>query len=504
MAATNTTHTTNTSGATDASQAAQASRGSVAPASDVQGGVFSRELSPGERWYWIIDQLSTLNVCARVRIEGDVDAGALRDALGVLQQRHPRLRTAITEPEDGGPGGGPRFAPTGRPIPLREVHLSDLQPDRWAEEIDTREFTEPIDWRQGPLARAVLISHPGRVHDLLLTVPHVIADGTTALSLLRQWVRLAQDTAPPGPGRGPGRGPDLDLDGVGEGFEPFEALFPEPFRPLPPSEQADAGGQDSEGAAADGGGQDSGGGETQGGAVAGRLTPETFVPFAQRRTRMLHRSLSSEDLQRLTLACKREGATLHGVLAAALACAVARDAGAVPGEPFAVGSPLSLRDELARPVGLDEAGCFVSALHSVVAQDPGDLWTMARFIKDDLATRKKLGEQYGVFHLLAAQGPAGTADSEPFIRYFEEHGPFNFFVSNIGRFDFPDTAGTWRLSQAQFVGGISVVGYLGSSVTTSQGQLSWNFTYIDHAVSAQRAERIADDTLALVHAATNP
>ncbi|MFD6888684.1 condensation domain-containing protein [Streptomyces sp. NPDC059957] len=441
----------------------------------------SRELSPGERWYWIIDQLSTLNVCARVRIEGELSVERLRTALGALQDRHPQLRTAIADASSEQPGAGPQFVPTNRPIPLREVYLPSSEDARWAGEVDGHELTDPLDWRTGPLARAVVISGPQQIHDLILTVPHVIADGTTALSLLRQWVRLAAAPTETGPAAA-----SNDLFP-----EPFEALFPERFRvgSAPSGEQAadgsEAGGAEAEAAA----------------GKVGRLDPERFVPFDQRRTRMLHRSLSADTLDRLTLACKREGATLHGVLAAAMACAVARDAGAAPAARFAVGSPVSLRSELQRVVSEDEVGCFVSALHSVVSYQPDDLWSMARFIKDDLTGRKKLGEQYEVFSLLAAQGPAGVADSEGFIRYFEDHGPFNFFVSNIGRFDFPTELGDWQLSGAQFVGGISVVGYFGSSVSTSQGRLSWNFTHIDGAVSGERAERIVDDSLRMVIAA---
>ncbi|MEU2898422.1 phthiocerol/phthiodiolone dimycocerosyl transferase family protein [Streptomyces sp. NPDC001273] len=445
---------------------------------DIGGRVtMSRELSPGERWYWIIDQLSTLNVCARVRVEGDLTARTLRTALGALQDRHPQLRTAIAAPSPERPGEGPRFVPTDLPIPLREVLLTGSEDSRWASEVDGHELTDPLDRGSGPLARAVFIRGPEQIHDLILTVPHCIADGTTALSLLRQWVRLAAEPPAPGPATvAPGPVP-----------EPFEALFPEGFRTASraPSDGQPADAADTAPVADE----------------VGRLEPEEFVPFGRRRTRMLHRSLGSDALEGLARACKREGATLHGVLAAAMACAVAGDAGDGAPAHFAVGSPVSLRDELRRAVPEDEAGCFVSALHSVVRPRPDDLWSMARFIRDDIAARKKRGEQYEVFGLLAEQGPTGVADSEPFVRHFEEHGPFNFFVSNIGRFEFPTELGAWRLSGAQFVGGISVVGYFGSSVTTSQGRLSWNFTYIEGAVSRERAERLADESVRLVTAA---
>jgi hypothetical protein len=432
----------------------------------------SRALSPAERWYWIIDQLSTLNVCARVRIEGALSTEALTAARDALQARHPLLRLAISE---GVSGDGPRFVPTDNPIPLREVSLTRSDDTHWVREVDEHEFAKPIDWRSGPLARTVLIRQPGQIQDLLITVPHCIADGTTALALLRQWVRLAAE-------------PPASTLSVADGPVPpaVEALFPERYREmsgtLPDRDPTDA---DEPG-------------------VVGRLEPDHFVPFHLRRTRLLHRFLSSDVLDNLMLACKREGITLHGVLAAAMACAVARDAGAPPPTHFAVGSPVTFRDELDRPVAEDEVGCYVSAVHSVVPYRPDDLWSMARFINRDVTERRKRGEQYSVFSLLAHQGPTGVADSEPFVQFIEEHGSFNFFVSNIGRFDFPDTLGAWQLSGAQFVGGISVVGYFASSVSTSHGQLAWNFTYIDEAISRERAERLVDDSVATVLAVAAP
>lgn len=425
----------------------------------------SRALSPAERWYWIIDQLSTLNVCTRVRVEGELSTEALRGALSALQARHPLLRVAISEE-------GPRFVPTENPIPLREVRLNRPDDSRWVRELDGHEFVRRIDWRSGPLARATVISQPGQVHDLLFVIPHSIADGGTALALLRQWVRLAA-------------GQSLPVHGAVHEDVPVEDLFPARYRVTPGvlPDRAPAGGDES------------------GHGLTGRVEPDRFVPFHRRRTRLLHRFLDYDVLENLTLACKRNGVTLHGVFAAAMTCAVARDAGAPPGKHFAVGSPVSFRDELTRPVSEDEVGCFVSAVHSVVEYRPDDLWSMARFINQDIAERRRRGEQYAVFSLLANQGPAGVADCEPFVRFIEEHGSFNFYMSNLGRFDFPSTVGSWRLSGAQYTGDISVVGYFASAVLTCHGQLSWNFTYIDEAVSRERAERMVDDSVAAVLAA---
>jgi len=234
--------------------------------------------------------------------------------------------------------------------------------------------------------------------------------------------------------------------------------------------------------------------------AGGRLEAERFVPFDRRRTRLSHRSLSGEALTGLTRACRREGVTVHGVLAAAMVSAVARDTAEPAPGYFTIGSPIGFRDDLDPPVSEDEVGAYVSALPSSVRYEPDCLWEMARTISGDLAERRRRGEHFASATLLE-HGPAGVADSEPFVRFLEEHGPFNYFVSNIGRFDFPDRVGACRISGAQFVGGISVVGHFGASVSTSHGRLTMNFTHVEGAVSAARAERLADDSVDAVLAA---
>jgi hypothetical protein len=350
--------------------------------------------------------------------------------------------------------------PTDTPIPLREVVLTQPEDMGWLQELDGHELAEPIDWRQGPLARAVVVSQPGQVHDLLLTIPHCISDGTTVLALLRQWARLAAE---------PEAGQTVPSGSI---LSP-EDRFPARYRGTPDALPAVP--------------------ATTEGAAAHRLAPDRFVPFRQRRSRMLHRFLPSDALENLVLACKREDVTMHGVLAAAMVAAVARDAGTPTPEQLTIGSPIDFRNELDPPVSEDEVGSYVSALPAVVDYQPDDLWSMARSINRQLRESKQRGVHFLQPLLLADKGPAGVADSGPFVQFMEDHGPFNVFISNMGRFDFPDTLGTWRLSGAHVVGGISVIGYFASVVATSHDQLVWNFVYIDEATSRERAERLADD-----------
>ncbi|MBF8666239.1 hypothetical protein IRZ45_22110, partial [Pseudomonas aeruginosa] len=54
-----------------------------------------RPLSAVERWYWLSDQFSALNVISRVRVHGRLSIDDLRRGLDALQARHPLLRARI-------------------------------------------------------------------------------------------------------------------------------------------------------------------------------------------------------------------------------------------------------------------------------------------------------------------------------------------------------------------------------------------------------------------------
>ncbi|MBH9318882.1 hypothetical protein I5K77_16485 [Pseudomonas aeruginosa] len=60
-----------------------------------------RPLSAVERWYWLSDQFSALNVISRVRVHGRLSIDDLRRGLDALQARHPLLRGG-----GAAPGGG--------------------------------------------------------------------------------------------------------------------------------------------------------------------------------------------------------------------------------------------------------------------------------------------------------------------------------------------------------------------------------------------------------------
>ncbi|MFF3853971.1 hypothetical protein [Micromonospora sp. NPDC002575] len=467
-----------------------------------------RALSPLERWYWIADQVSPLNVIARVRVRGHLPPELLRAALDELQARHPLLRVAIATRPDG---RRPRFVPTDRPIPLRRVAPGPdgaggppvpdepADPDAgWLREVNERELADRVDWRAGPLCRAVVLpagppaattartGQPapagpgpaaGDAHDLILTLPHCVADGTTALSLLRQWIEYADRLAAQGwPGTG-GRTPGSAAPQREPALPPAERMFPRRFRGVTGALRL--------------------GGQLLRDLYAvrrhrpARVTPSRFVPFTERRSRLLHRTLTAEQVAALAQACRRERTTVHGALAAAMVLAVAAETGPPAPGHVAIGSPVDFRAALTPPVPERAVGAYVATVPSFVPYRPGaSLWQVARSISGDLAGRRQRGSHFAMVDLVRLSCPPSVAASGRFVELTERTGPVNLCLSNLGRYDFPDRIGAWRLAGAQFVAGLSVCGYFVATANTSHGELAWNFVHVSEAVPDDRAARL--------------
>ncbi|WP_306744695.1 SDR family NAD(P)-dependent oxidoreductase [Saccharothrix yanglingensis] len=431
-------------------------------------GEVRRSLSPMERWYWVCDQLSALNVVARVRVTGPCTTADLERAAETLVRRHPLLRVAVAaDPE-------PCFVPAARPrVPVRAVEAT--RPDQWEHEVDEVELATPLDWRTGPLIRVVHIGHGTDGHDVLLTASHVIADGTTALALLRELVEQAAD-----PSDTPPRAP----------LPPPEELLPARLNGLPRVAHLVALTLADQVAAAT--------------ARPRRLEPSTPVPPDGRRTRLLHRELDPATLTRLVDRCGAEGVTVHAALTAAMALAVAGEDGAGTPRPVTIGSPVDFRADLVPPVDPRDAGAYVATVPSHVRVEPDDLWATARGAQRDLRRRRRYHHHLALVSLLRFISPRSVGGSARVVAMIDRSGPGNVCLSNVGRVDFPDRTGVCALSGAQFVAGISVSGYLVAAVTTSHSALHWNFTHVADAVDRRRAGRLADRAVHALRSALQP
>jgi amino acid adenylation domain-containing protein len=137
-------------------------------------------LSFSQERLWFLDQLqpggAAYNIPAAVRIEGRLDAGALRRSLAEIARRHEVLRTSF--PERGGRPAAV-VARAWEP-PLPEIDLTGRASGGREERARTfaaEEARRPFDLAAGPLLRAALGRLAGDDHVLALTFHHMVFDG---------------------------------------------------------------------------------------------------------------------------------------------------------------------------------------------------------------------------------------------------------------------------------------------------------------------------------------
>jgi hypothetical protein len=127
----------------------------------------------------MIDEPAAYHITERIRLDGPLDANALRLSCDALIARHEALRTTFAEGADG------VLQTVHAPMrcPWRMTDLSALP----ARERDTRahalahaDETQAFDLTHAPLMRAQLLRLDAGTHWLSLTTHHIVSDGWSA------------------------------------------------------------------------------------------------------------------------------------------------------------------------------------------------------------------------------------------------------------------------------------------------------------------------------------
>lgn len=426
---------------------------------------FVRALSPAERWFWIIDRISPANCTARVRVDGAITGTQLAWAAAALVAEYPLLRVGVREVRSR----HPRLVALADPvIPVRRVVSADAE--AWRSELDA-ELVEPFETAAG-LARIVDIAHEagtsGEYHDVLLTVSHIVMDGRSLMTLLRKLIRYA----------------DLDgRDGAGAGRVPMPAsddLIPAGARGFWRYVYTNLYDQTA--------------------ALLlrpRRLTGVLPVPLPDRRTKVVHRTLDAQTLAALALDCRRAGVTIHGALAAAVARAIGNAVRPGSSGVAGIGSPVDYRPLLSPTPDSEELGIYAPVLTNFVRFGPREsLWEAAR--KVNLQLERGIRRRR---HLTTVAGmrfgtPRTVASGRRIVDMVDRRAPWNVSVTNLGRVEFPDRVGAWRLSEVVITGSNSCVSALTVAIVTAHEQMRIGFCYVEGISSAARTEVFADHVLA--------
>jgi len=155
--------------------------------------VYIFPVSFAQQRLWLLDQLQpnnpAYNIPTALRVQGRLNVGTLARCLSEIVRRHEVLRTTFAT-QEGEPVQviAPILTLT---FPL--VDLSGLaeagredEVHRWVREESLRSF----DLQRGPLLRATLLRLGPATHVILFTMHHIISDGWSVITLIREMVAL--------------------------------------------------------------------------------------------------------------------------------------------------------------------------------------------------------------------------------------------------------------------------------------------------------------------------
>ncbi|ASS75353.1 hypothetical protein CIG75_10355 [Tumebacillus algifaecis] len=153
-------------------------------------------LSFAQQRMWMLDQLlsdrTVYSIPIAVRLQGDLRADAVEQALNKLIARHEALRTTFSERAGEPVQRIEPFQP--RELPL--LDLSECSPGQREEEVRRLmqgEASQPFDLQTGPLFRSRLLKLEEQEHVLLLNMHHIISDAWSMNVFVKEFTSFYAD-----------------------------------------------------------------------------------------------------------------------------------------------------------------------------------------------------------------------------------------------------------------------------------------------------------------------
>jgi len=140
--------------------------------------ITNRPLGTNEKVFWVLDQKNTTQFAVVAEIDGNLIDSEWRNALDIVQKRHPNLSVQIS----GNEYSTAHFNHVEDcRIPLRVLYTRSGE--SWNSVLE-EELSIPLNITIGPLARAVLIQQPGKSVFIFMS-NHSIGDGMSIALLIR-------------------------------------------------------------------------------------------------------------------------------------------------------------------------------------------------------------------------------------------------------------------------------------------------------------------------------
>lgn len=138
----------------------------------------NRPLGTNEKVFWVLDQKSNTQFAIAAELSGNATDSAWRQAIDIVQTRHPNLSVRIT----GNSYHSAAFEDVSScKIPLRIIYAKPGED--WANKVE-EELNDPIDHSVAPLVRATVLQQSGKTV-FIFVANHSISDGMSVALVIR-------------------------------------------------------------------------------------------------------------------------------------------------------------------------------------------------------------------------------------------------------------------------------------------------------------------------------
>ncbi|GAX34615.1 hypothetical protein NIES3585_06160 [Nodularia sp. NIES-3585] len=407
----------------------------------------------------------TWNIVTTSRIKGPLSAEILRQALDIIQHRHPRLNSRIVRFRNS-----LRFQTEGTAkIPLHIVEKFDHQ--QWTEVVK-QEMNQAIDSSKC-LMRAILVQIKNNSHEnyLITTGHHAVGDGLSSIHLHSEILTYCQQIV------------------SGNLIKPVISL-----PPLPPVEELLP---------------------TWTRRFKGKILStlfmlelglkkiwhrpqtlgfENYVPISQRRCDIVHRQLDKELTQQLINSCRQAKTTVNSALCAAMMLIIVSQISQNNSKGIRVNclSYLDLRRHLESTISNEQMTVLASSIMGFYTiQKNISFWELARQVKQKFEASTKSRDIFKMIlvakHLI------------DFSLTYPKQVAATVSVSNAGRVNVSKDYGEFELEEISFVGSHAL--YAGMFIThasTFQGKMLLNFVFSEPSISRHTMENLVNQFMSYI------
>lgn len=425
-----------------------------------------RELSSLEATMEILNsRAKTWNLVTISRINGSLQKAVIRQALDIIQYRHPSLNSRIIHSQNRF-----YFQPIGtEKIPLQTV--INLDEEQW-QEVVNQEMNQVIDSSKY-LMRVVIVTikDEPKINYLISTLHHAISDGLSSIQLHSEIFTYYQRLT---------SGDTIKQVTTLEKLPPIEKLLPkytqgwrgntsrfllllkigwQKFWKQPKT-----------------------------------LEVENYVPIYQRKCEIIHKQILADATEKFIAQCQLENTTVNSALCALLMLTVARKIIKPNQKSVCMNclSYLDLRRRLQPAIHKENLAILATSLmgfHTI--NQNTSVWELAREVKQNLESGIKHGDIFNMV-LLAKY-------LTKFCFLFPQQVAATVSVSNIGKVNIPKSYGELELEEISFAGSHSLyAGMFVIHVATFQGKMLLNFVFSQPSISHETMEDMVNQVVSYI------